>query len=334
MIDLDSHLMEPRDYLAKFAPSTLIEALTLHGAPSRDVIASGDGGQWSTRGAFDRAERITVLDAFGIDQQIVLPGISHVAHLGTSVVVESARAQRRAALAWADDDPRFVPVAIAPIDDAASAVQLIEEAAAAGCRAVLMTTGHATPTSPTDAQQSTVWDALRDTGLIGVLHFGTTGSGLPDAWRTGPAGAADAADAIDVVIAHHGAEAVLARMALSGLLAGPTPPRLLIAEHGASWLPGLCTSLDACQRAFRSLDPTIPQAEPLSIQLCRAVTVVPFIFEPVGDLIDRIGDDVLSFGTDHPHPEGGKDPIRSFTTALGNRDPSAFFDRNAQRLLG
>lgn len=334
MIDLDSHLMEPRDYLLPFAPASLSEQLTMAGAPSRDEMIAGSAGQWSTPGAFDRSERRALLDRLGIQRQVVLPGISHVAHLGTLRAVESARAQHRAATAWADGDPRFCPAAVIPMDHPGDALDLIGDAADDGFRLVLMTSGRSQPVPPNHPAQARIWHALAESGLVGVLHFGTTGAGLSKSWRTLDAEVGDdAADPMDVVVAHHGVETMIARMALSGMLGREQAPKLLLAEHGAGWLPGFLTSLDACQRAFRRLDPLIPQGEPLSAQVRRAITVVPFAFEPVGDLIDRIGPDVLGFATDHPHPEGGRDPVATFGDALGTRDSSAFFNENGTRLL-
>ena len=65
----------------------------------------------------------------------------------------------------------------------------------------------------------------------------------------------------------------------------------------------------------------------------RAVTVTPFAFEPVGDLIDRTGTDMLAFATDHPHPEAGRDPAARFRTSIGDRDGTPFFTSNATALL-
>ena len=354
MIDLDSHLMEPADYLVAFAPRRLHSELVMAGAPTAAQVAAGDAGQWSIDGAFDRGARRRLLDERGISRQVVLPGLSHVAHLGTSLALPAARAQRRAVLAWADDDARFVPVAVVPIDEPEHAVALIGEAVEAGIATVQLTTARRLPPPPIERDQQRIWDAIADAGAVAVLHFGTTGTVLPDAWRsrrraTDPAGSvgdtidepideprAEHADPIDVVIAHHAAEAVVARLALSGMLGdrgGRPPLRLLIAEHGAGWLPPLLVSLDACQRAFRRLDADIPQDEPLSAQVVRALTVVPFVFEPIGPIIDRIGPEVLGFATDHPHPEGGRDPSGSFRVSLGDRDGAAFFEGNARRLL-
>lgn len=306
----------------------------LPGAPAAEALESGDTGQWSFDAAFDRVERRSMLDRVGIARQVVLPGLSHISHLGTPLAVEAARAQRRAVTAWADGDPRFLPVAVVPIDEADIAIDLIGDAAEGGLRLVLLTTSGTGVTPPNDPEQIRVWHALADSGLVGVLHFGTTGGGPSRRWRTLEAGIGDdAADPMDVVLAHQGAEAIIARMALSGMFNRTPAPRLLIAEHGAGWLPGLFTSLDACQRAFRAIEPNIPQEELLSTQVRRAITVVPFVFEPVGQLIDRIGEDVLGFATDHPHPEGGRDPVGTFAASLGDRDGGAFFTNNGTRLL-
>jgi predicted TIM-barrel fold metal-dependent hydrolase len=327
VIDLDSHLMEPVGYLASHAAAEDRDRLAL-------TIAAGvadDDPEWSAPGAFDRAERAAWLDAQGITRQLVLPGASHVQFLGTPLVIEAARAQHRAALAWADGDPRFVMAACIPVDVPISPF-LVEEAAAAGFGVVLLITGEALPPAPT--AMADLWAALEATGTVGVFHFGTTGTGLPAAWRNGGRDDGEAADPIDVVCAHHGAEAIVSRLALSGVFDRRPGLRLLFAEHGASWLPGCLIALDACQRAFRSRDSTIPDQEPLSAQVRRAVTVTPFAFEPVGDLIDRVGADVLAFATDHPHPEGGRDPANRFRLAIGDRDSTPFFSSNAIALLG
>jgi predicted TIM-barrel fold metal-dependent hydrolase len=321
MIDLDSHLLEPRDFLVPFAPVALRDALVLHGAPTDDQIASGDAGRWSAPGAFDRVERRALLDQFGIQRQVVLPGLAHLAHLGTSAVTEAARAQRRAVAAWADDDPRFVPVAVVPVDEPQSAIDLIGDAAEAGFRLVLLTTGRQQPALPTAPDQIRIWHALADSGMAGVLQFGTTGSGLPDSWRTAATTTGGhGADAMDRIMARHSIEAIVARLALSAMFARTPSPRVLIVETGASWLLGLFAALDA-------------QDPALSAQTRDAITVVPFAHESIGHLIDRIGQDVLGFATLHPQADDQPDPIATFAAALGQRDPAAFFSTNGTRLL-
>ncbi len=326
MIDLDSHLMEPVDYLSSHAPTADRDRLAL-------TIPAGlaeDDPEWSAPGAFDHAERAAWLHDHGITRQLVLPGTSHVQFLGTPLAVEAARAQHRAAMAWADGDRRFEMAACIPTDTPVTS-QLVEEAATAGFRVVLLTTGGVLPPPPTAMAE--LWAAIEANSMVAVFHFGTSGTGLPAGWRNAGRPRGEAADPIDVVCAHHGAEAITARLALSGVFDQRPNLRLLLAEHGASWLPGCLIALDACQRAFRAADPTIPDRELLSVQVRRALTVTPFAFEPVGDLIDRIGSDVLAFATDHPHPEGGRAPAARFQTAIGDRESAPFFAINATALL-
>ncbi len=56
---------------------------------------------------------------------------------------------------------------------------MVDEAAAAGFRVVLLTTGATLPQPPT--AMADLWAALEATGMIAVFHFGTTGTGLPAA---------------------------------------------------------------------------------------------------------------------------------------------------------
>ncbi len=77
-----------------------------------------------------------------------------------------------------------------------------------------------------------------------------------------------------MVSANHVAEAIVARLALSGVFDQRPNLRLLLAEH------------------------------------------------------------VLAFATDHPHPEGGRDPAARFQAATGDRDSAPFFSTNGAALIG
>ena len=94
--------------------------------------------------------------------------------------------------------------------------------------------------------------------------------------------------------------------------------------HGAGRLPVPVRNVRYRRRPVdgRRVDPGIPQDEPLSAQVRRALTPVPqpFGFEPIGQLVDLIGEDVpRDSATDHPHPEGGKNPAGRFQQALDGR---------------
>ena len=59
--------------------------------------------------------------------------------------------------------------------------------------------------------------------------------------------------------------------------------------------------------------------------------------EQVALLMDQLGDELLMFSTDFPHPEGGKDPIGSFELALATvseERKDLFYRKNFAQLMG
>jgi predicted TIM-barrel fold metal-dependent hydrolase len=181
-----------------------------------------------------------------------------------------------------------------------------------------------------------VWATLAEAGATAVLHFGTTGRGLGPAWH-GDHDLPGVADPLDVLLAHHGAEAYLGRLALSGVLHRHPDLRLVVAEHGAAWLPGFLRNLDAVHAAFAGLPLGLPPAPPagelLSEVVRRHVAVVPTVLDDVAALTSALGPGVLAFGSDFPHPEGGPEPVAHATTGLSAHDAAALLAGTAQRVL-
>jgi uncharacterized protein len=353
IVDLDSHLMEPREWLVPFAPRRLADDVLIPAAPPREALrravherapgAAADpacfGGQdlWLTPGAFDRIERAAVCRAAGISRQLVLSDGAHVAFAERpDLLPDAVRAQHRAALAWADGDQRFVPAALVPLDDPTLAWILAGEAAAIGFPAVHLTTTGALPPPPHTATMDRVWETLAGAGVAAVLHFGTTGGGPGQVWHDGP-DLPGVADPLDVLLAHHGAETYLGRLALSGVLHRHPRLRLVVAEHGAGWLPGFLATLDAVQSAFAGLPLPVPagppDGPPLSEAVRAAVVVVPSILDDVRALTGVLGPGLLAFGSDFPHPEGGPDPVARTTAGLTPAEAAAFLHGTAGRVL-
>jgi predicted TIM-barrel fold metal-dependent hydrolase len=55
-----------------------------------------------------------------------------------------------------------------------------------------------------------------------------------------------------------------------------------------------------------------------SVTAKRHLKVSPFAGEPVGWVIDNVGEDMLVFASDYPHPEGTGDPIAKFERTMSN----------------
>jgi predicted TIM-barrel fold metal-dependent hydrolase len=44
--------------------------------------------------------------------------------------------------------------------------------------------------------------------------------------------------------------------------------------------------------------------------------VTPYPTEPVGWIVEQVGDDVCMFSSDWPHVEGGRNPIKRFEASM------------------
>ena len=71
--------------------------------------------------------------------------------------------------------------------------------------------------------------------------------------------------------------------------------------------------------------------------LRRQVRFTPFPFEDTAWLVEQCGPELFMFSTDYPHPEGGKRPFEAFGEAVAGFDEATqerFFWRNGAELLG
>ena len=68
----------------------------------------------------------------------------------------------------------------------------------------------------------------------------------------------------------------------------------------------------------------------------RQLRFTPFPTEPVGWMIEQVGDDLFLFSSDYPHPEGGRDPLGRFEESLAGVADAAkdnFYSNNFADLL-
>jgi predicted TIM-barrel fold metal-dependent hydrolase len=61
--------------------------------------------------------------------------------------------------------------------------------------------------------------------------------------------------------------------------------------------------------------------------------VVPTVLDDVARLTPALGPDLLAFGSDFPHPEGGADPVARATAGLDHDQAARFLHRTAARVL-
>jgi len=91
-------------------------------------------------------------------------------------------------------------------------------------------------------------------------------------------------------------------------------------ELGAGWVPELLRRLDWVVKHWSRNDANLQAWDRTpSQQMTDQLAFTPFVFEPVGDLIDQSSPDLYLFSSDYPHIEGGRNPIGRFEAALGER---------------
>jgi predicted TIM-barrel fold metal-dependent hydrolase len=370
IFDADSHVMETADWLPSFADPGIrdeLGGLGLEGAGAGaaelmaklpgiwaghrdqeigpDVISGPKG--WLAPGALDTDVRSKVLDALGIDAQLVFPtfALAHFAtHKDDEVRYGGTRALNRAMVAFCESDPRLKPVGWLPLLDPARDEAALEEALAAGISAVWVPSDAAGGRSPAPVDLGGVWARLAEAGVPFVLHVGggkllpktfhRNGLPRPKDWL----GGGENMRAKDFPVLHHSPERFLACMAIDGVFERHPTLRGAAIELGATRVPGLLRNLDHAHRSFSKFEPSMRDL-PLkpAEYLRRQVRFTPFPFEDTAWLLEQCGPELFMFSTDYPHPEGGRRPFEIYDEALSSFDDDTqekFFWRNGAQLLG
>ena len=367
--DADSHIMETSDWLVQFADPGIrgrIRPLYLGGAGAMadEAVRQAEARRgdaeaarrleanllkpkgWSALGAFDPTERSRALDLLGFESQLVFSTFAPTQFLGDDpeVVEGGIRAHNRGMAAFCADDPRLVAVGSVFWMTPEKTVQAIEEAIDMGCGAILVPSAPPKDKSPTHPDWDGVWSTLEERNVPFLLHIGGDRRGLrPQFHNNGRPvkdhlGGGENLRGKDFMVIHHSPEAFLSAMVLDGVLEQHPGLRGGAIELGAMWVVPWLRRLDVCQATFGRGEETMKNL-PLkaSEYVHRQLKFTPFPTEPVGWIIDQVGDDLLLFSSDYPHPEGTKDPLARFESTMDGVSDEArerFYSGNYAELLG
>ncbi|HEX8802803.1 MAG TPA: amidohydrolase family protein, partial [Acidimicrobiales bacterium] len=353
----DSHIMELADWLPGYADPDVRDRLdpvhlggvgkmaaeAVRKAAGRRLDASAmaelearlmDAKGWAALGAFDPAERSRALDLLGFDRQLVFTTIASTQFLGSDdpeVRAAGNRALNRGIVDFCARDERLLPVAFVPIGNPERAAREIDACLADGAAAVHVTHDAPRERSFTHPDHDVVWGRLADAGVPFVLHVGGSRRTVPPSLHenglppvTDFIGGGENVRSKDYIALSHTAEVFVACMAMDGVF--ERFPRLHggVIELGAAWVPTLLTKLDQATRNFRRTEPQLTSMPLTPAEYVhRQMWFTPFPGEPVGDLIDQVGDDMLLFSSDYPHPEGTRDPLGRFEATMDGVSPAA-----------
>ncbi len=370
IFDADSHVMEVDDWLPAFADPDMRERLAplgLDGAgagakklmdslpdlwaghKTQEITAeviSGPKG-WMAPGALDTEVRSKVLDALGIDAQLVFPTFA-LGHFAFSkdldVLYGGTRALNRAITSFCAADSRLLPVGYLQLRDPARALVELEAALADGVKAVWIPSDAPGDFSPAHVDVEPIWAQLAEAGVPLVLHVGG-GRLLPKAFHnngrprpTDWLGGGENMRAKDFPVLHHSPERFLACLTIDGVFERHPGLRAAAIELGASWVPGMLRNLDHAHKSFAKFEPLFKDLPLMpSDYIRRQVRFTPFPFEDTEWLVEQCGPELFMFSTDYPHPEGGRRPFEIFEEAMSGFDAVAreqFFWRNGAEHFG
>ncbi len=321
-------------------------------------------------GAINMKRRVQVMDTYGVDQTFVfaggpgvigymfvqLPPEGVVQMMGdVNMTPEELLEHGRALLTGYNDwcietakiSPRLRPVAFIDTTDLHRAIAEIDRVAANGIRAVSIP--HGTPpggTSPGHPDTDRLWDACVRHDLPVLFHpGGDYGILASAAWAdygqsNGVGRVLESPEGIlnpcTWSLMHLGAQTTLSAMIFGGVFERFPTLRLGCIEVSAHWVGPMAENLRNVGSQFRRLTRGLTLTPEEYIQ--RNVRVSGFVWEPIDDYFDRFPwlQDVLVYGSDYPHYEGGQDPSTQFAQRLERFGPEVvekFFVTNAQLLM-
>ncbi len=353
ILDADSHLMEPTDWLVHYADAataTKLRTLDLAAAggqatldlvdqcwerrndPVRTAelaadVVNGPKGYFAY-GSMDREERTAALDQLGYRSQFVFSTFAPSQFADAAdvdLVYGGADAHNRGMADFASIDERLVPVGYVPLQDPDRAARCARRAVAAGCGALWIPHGVPRELSPTHPAYDPLWQIIVDADVPMLLHLGANGTNrMATTYHNNGRdpghdfiGGGENLRSKDFLNLHHDAQNLLACFVLDGVFEQFADLRCGVIEIGAGWVPNLLSSLDASIRAFGRHEPELAKLtlEP-SDYVRRQISFTPWHFEDVGRLIADTGPELYLFSSDWPHPEGGRDPLAAFEASL------------------
>jgi predicted TIM-barrel fold metal-dependent hydrolase len=362
ILDADSHEYTPVNHweeqfgsvVRPFVDAFHDSKMPIRAFVERDDTAITADTLWHTKfakapGAFDLSRRLEVMDATGVQRQMMFPG--SIGLYATSFfyradtypdMFRSITGDRKGyALALIEayndycirvaresDRVRAVGIAMAPTIDTlyAQVKRMIDS----GVRAVWLPSATLPAgLSPAHPDLDPIWDVFEASDSPALAHVGADVEFLKTtAWRSAPAfvgwkaGEEFQMDPWTLSTLHLPVQNFLATMVLGGVFERFPRLRFGASELLGQWIGPLAQNLDiwhANSRKFSlgNMEGALPIRLQPSDYIRRNVRASLFDIEPVDVYIDQFAmPEIYCYASDYPHPEGGKDPMGDISGKL------------------
>ena len=269
----------------------------------------------------EREPRLALLETQGVDRCVVFPaGMSlaaeHYVHDTDALYVNLASFNRWYDETWGfNHQDKIYATALLSLRDLDRAVALTDDILARGARVVLLPTGPAYGRSPGDPYFDPVWSRLAEAGVTVAFHIMPFWyfDAISPAWGldSDPAAWHMSAWQWMNVYGERPIVDTISSLVFDNLFGRHPNLRVLIAEHGASWVPHTMSHMDKSRGMGRN-GPWIggKLADRPSNIFKEFVRVAPYPEDDIPRIVDDLGGDdrCLVMGSDFPHAEGLADP--------------------------
>ena len=367
IVDADSHLMEPPDFLAAHAPAAIRDRLPsiaggLAGLNVRGVdraagefealVGLGDdllrkGPKWyAALGAVNSRERGAALDLLGFEHQVVYSSLCAPLFgiIDSELRYAAYRAHNRAMAAFCAADARLLGVALCDLDEPERALAELTFALDLGLREVWIPARAPGGVSPGHNKHDPFWATLAERRIPFVLHVGSGPLPIGTEWtlngRASPERmpVAEIITSKDLMVVYQHAERFLSVLLLDGVLERHRQLHGGAIEMGAGWVPDMLRRLDHAVAIWSKSEPELRAMQRIpSEQANEQLRFTPYPFEDIGRLCRESDPSLYLFSSDYPHAEGGRDPLGRFAKSLAGASDAvdaAFFADNARAWLG
>ena len=278
----------------------------------------------------EREPRLQLLQEQGVERCVVFPGgmalsAEHYVEDTDALYQNLASFNRWYDETWGfNHQDKIYATAVLSLRDQGRAVAMTDEILRRGAKVVLLPTGPAYGRSPADPYFDPVWSRLNEAKVTVAFHIMPYWyfDALSPAWghTTDPAAWSMSAWQWNNIYGERPIIDTISALIFDNLFGRFPDLRVLIAEHGASWVPHALVHMDKSRGMGRN-GPWIggKLKERPSAIFKRFVRVTPYPEDDIPAIVAGLaGDDrCLVMGSDFPHAEGIADPVE-FESLLGS----------------
>lgn len=275
----------------------------------------------------EREARIEEMDRQGIASAVLFPAGMALSAEHYVVDTDALYANLSSFNRWYDETwnfagDRLIPTAVLSLRDLDHAVALTDLIIERGARIALLPTGPAYGRSPGDPYFDPVWARLAEAGVVVAFHIMPFWyfDAVSPAWGLDPDPASWSMSAWqwNNIYGERPIQDTLSALIFDNLFGRFPDLRVLVAEHGAEWVPHFVRHMDKSRGMGRN-GPWIggPLTQRPSAIFRQHVRVAPYPEDDIPWIVEQLGHaDSIVMGSDWPHAEGLAEPA-DFAKLLG-----------------